>query len=537
MKPLIAYLSDKNPWLVGAMAALIAGLLIANVWKLKQATPPAPAPMPERAAILDRDGNTLAANEPAYSLWMDPNTFLAPCEAGGCQVGPQHASRIAPLLAALADTPPIQASVRAKLSHGLQYLPSQRFIYLAYHVPPAVVAKLKPLQLPGLNWESSQKRLYPEGPLFAHALGFTVKDPSGHGLEGLEWVADNRLRTEADNAGKIAPLSTTLDSALQTKARNALQATLRPHPALAGAVVIADARTGAVLSMVSAPDFDPNDETSFRNPLRQDRILNNAVANAFPLEGLIAPLLVAQALNEHVVTPETRFAQGSTVAELVRNPTPTVTAVLLRHMQPQTNYAHLDRLGFGLDLRMPGISQGVYGGLTDWRDWTPAIHATLGHEVRANLMQILQAYQPIATDGRLRRLRLIATPDADNCPPGASPSQDCARVVSPENAATLRRLMAADGPHATIGTLSALPHNHSQPGTRAIRIGMTPTDAPRYLVGVLLHHRTGGKSALMPAATALFNTLMDQIDQTQDRAFAHGRDTRLPSMQATQAGV
>lgn len=110
-------------------------------------------------------------------------------------------------------------------------------------------------------------------------------------------------------------------------------------------------------------------------------------------------------------------------------------------------------------------------------------------------------------------------------------------MVSPETAATLRRLMAAGGPHVTIGTLSSLPTNHAQPGTHAIRIGMTPTDAPRYLVGVLLHHRTGGKSALMPAAMTLFNTLMDQLDKTQDRAFAHGHDTRLPSMQTTQANV
>lgn len=51
---------------------------------------------------------------------------------------------------------------------------------------------------------------------------------------------------------------------------------------------------------------------------------------------------------------------------------------------------------------------------------------------------------------------------------------------------------------------------------------MTPADAPRYLVGVLLHNRSGDRNALMPAATDFFNTLMDQLDRPRDRAFAHG---------------
>lgn len=102
-------------------------------------------------------------------------------------------------------------------------------------------------------------RVYPFGNIFSHVLGYS--DNGGSGIEGAyhskllschanvlyrasAYISEERLI--GDN------LYTTLDSALQTTCYYALGNNK-------GAVVVLDIKTGAVLAMVSKPDFDPND--------------------------------------------------------------------------------------------------------------------------------------------------------------------------------------------------------------------------------------------------------------------------------------
>lgn len=102
-------------------------------------------------------------------------------------------------------------------------------------------------------------RVYPFGNVFCHVIGYS--DNGGSGIEGayhsklLSCHANIFYRAKAmiseerlygDN------LYTSLDSKLQTSCYNALGNNK-------GAVVVLDVKTGAVLSMVSKPDYDPND--------------------------------------------------------------------------------------------------------------------------------------------------------------------------------------------------------------------------------------------------------------------------------------
>lgn len=102
-------------------------------------------------------------------------------------------------------------------------------------------------------------RVYPYGNIFSHVVGYC--DNGGSGLEGayhskmLSCHANifYRIKTMINDERLVGDnIYTTLDSELQTSCYNALGNNK-------GAVIIMDVKTGAVLSMVSKPDYDPND--------------------------------------------------------------------------------------------------------------------------------------------------------------------------------------------------------------------------------------------------------------------------------------
>lgn len=106
--------------------------------------------------------------------------------------------------------------------------------------------------------EGKEKRVYPYGRVFAHAVGY---DSNGRG--GIELSKNPQLLTshaflleQVENGFKDQKnpgdnIITTLDAKLQQVAYDALGNNQ-------GAVVVMEADTGRILVLVSKPDFDPN---------------------------------------------------------------------------------------------------------------------------------------------------------------------------------------------------------------------------------------------------------------------------------------
>lgn len=144
----------------------------------------------------------------------------------------------------------------------------------------------------------SQKREYTGGAVFAHVLGYV--NPN-YGITGLESKYDQYLMGANDisitqyiknlieNKGMVKKedkkgddLITTLDSNVQKQAYNLLNSTGQK-----GAVVALNPKTGDILSMVSAPSFDPNDSqlTASWKTISTDKnrpLLNRAVSGLYP---------------------------------------------------------------------------------------------------------------------------------------------------------------------------------------------------------------------------------------------------------------
>ncbi len=191
----------------------------------------------------------------------------------------------------------------------------------------------------------SYDRIYPYQDVLAHVLGYlgpvTVEDLKARsGLEpsstvgkmGLELVFDRRLQgsagqrvIEIDALGEQQrvlheqppqpgeTMETTLDPILSTVAHEALGART-------GSVIIGDASTGEILSMVSKPGFDPTvlsnpaedpaQERQRRNQVAnwlQDpaqRFFNRGIAGAYPPGSVFKMITALSGLQHDAMTPE-----------------------------------------------------------------------------------------------------------------------------------------------------------------------------------------------------------------------------------------
>ncbi|MET0831934.1 MAG: penicillin-binding transpeptidase domain-containing protein, partial [Acidimicrobiia bacterium] len=161
------------------------------------------------------------------------------------------------------------------------------------------------------------RRSYPQGPLYAHLVGYSTVL---FGNTGLEASRSDDLVSDRDSTisgvlnallgGDLRPrgLRLTIDNDLQTTAATAL-GTLR------GAVVALDPETGGILAMVSYPSFNPNrligsdaagaGEAIEQNPSQP--LLNRATDTTYNPGSTFKTVVTAAGLGGGSVNPETTF--------------------------------------------------------------------------------------------------------------------------------------------------------------------------------------------------------------------------------------
>ncbi|MED5518540.1 MAG: penicillin-binding protein 2, partial [Pseudomonadota bacterium] len=149
---------------------------------------PAAAPLATgRADIVDRNGVLLATSLRAASLYADPTEIIDPAAAA------------AQLTGVLTDLKP--AHIAAKL------VQPKRFVWIKRHLTPTETFTVNRLGIPGLHFQTEERRVYPHGALAAHVTGFAGVDDTG--LAGLEKALDSRIR------GDQTPVRTSIDVRLQ----------------------------------------------------------------------------------------------------------------------------------------------------------------------------------------------------------------------------------------------------------------------------------------------------------------------------------
>jgi cell division protein FtsI (penicillin-binding protein 3) len=225
-----------------------------------------------RADIVDRNGTLLATDYPKTSLYADPAEVLDPAAAARA------------LAAALYGAD--QAELMARLSEP------RRFVWLKRHIGEAERRAVVRLGLPGIGFRSEWHRIYPQGALAAHLVGYVGVE--NQGLTGIESSFEDRL---TDPGTSATPLLLTLDLGVQEVVRSELAAARARFAARGASGIVLDVATGELLASVSLPDFDPNRY----GRADSEALFNRNTLGTYELGSLFKLFTVAMALDAGVI--------------------------------------------------------------------------------------------------------------------------------------------------------------------------------------------------------------------------------------------
>jgi cell division protein FtsI (penicillin-binding protein 3) len=228
----------------------------------------------ERGEITDRNGVLLATSLGMISVYADPRKVLDPADA---------ATQLARVLPDINE-----ATIRARLAS------TRSFVYVKRDLTPRQEYDVNRLGLPGIYFQREDRRIYPQGRIVSHVLGFS--DVDNHGLAGIEKFMDERLR-----ASETLQLS--IDLRIQNVARQELADAVQKFHALGGAALVMDVHTGELLAMVSLPDFDPNEPGAASDDAR----FNRATLGVYEMGSTFKIFNTAMALDTGTTTLAGRY--------------------------------------------------------------------------------------------------------------------------------------------------------------------------------------------------------------------------------------
>ncbi|NBB98613.1 MAG: penicillin-binding protein 2 [Alphaproteobacteria bacterium] len=244
-----------------------------------------------RADITDRNGRVLATNLATHALYAETRRMVDPQRAA------RELGRIFPDMDA--------ERLAARFTD-----PARKFVWVRTRLSPEQQQAVHDIGEPGLMFGPRKMRVYPNGRIAAHVLGGArfgeqgVRAAELLGVAGAELFFEERLR---DPARATEPLRLSIDLPLQATITEVLSGGMTVLNARGASAVMMDAQTGEVLSLVSLPDFDPNDRPA--PPTEGDPadspIFNRAVQGYYELGSVMKSFAVAQALDQGDVTPDT----------------------------------------------------------------------------------------------------------------------------------------------------------------------------------------------------------------------------------------
>ena len=174
-------------------------------------------------------------------------------------------------------------------------LSQKKFFYLEKKMSPEKFYKVRLLGEKSLIPEQKITRIYPQGNLFSHLVGQI--DDNNNGISGLEKSFDEELKSNEE------PIKLTLDTNIQFLIREELIKAQEIFKNIGSTSILMNVNTGAILSMVSLPDFDLNK----RKKINDVNYINRATKGVYELGSVFKTFTFAAGLNEGVITSTTKF--------------------------------------------------------------------------------------------------------------------------------------------------------------------------------------------------------------------------------------
>jgi cell division protein FtsI (penicillin-binding protein 3) len=484
--------------------------------------------VPQRGAIVDRNGDLLASSLNVPSLFVRPR-----------KLGPDDRSRLPELAKALGM--PL-AAVKGKAAS------EQPFVWLKRQTTPQVAEAVARLGIAGVDRVEEPRRFYPHGQTAAHVLGFVNVDSQG--LAGLERRFDDEIRGDAqeievarDAHGRVfhkgafatkplegAEIALTLDAQLQAVTERELAAGVAAAKARAGAALVLDPATGEILALANHPTFNPNDPTDRTGHDWKGRSRNRVLTDPYEPGSTYKAILAAAAIDRGVVRAgdqifcengRYRYANKTihdvhphgwlTVADAIQVSSNICAAKIADRLGKERYYQYLRDFGFGTrtGIELPGEEPGILRHVNGWARIDLATHG-FGQGVSVTPLQLAAAFGAIANGGNLMKpflVRRVTAPSGEVLREGRPAA--VRRVLKPESARIvkemLRRVVEERGGTGGKARVEGYPvagktgtAQKVTPGARGYSgkyigsfVGFLPVDRPRAVILVMIDEPAG----------------------------------------------
>jgi cell division protein FtsI (penicillin-binding protein 3)/stage V sporulation protein D (sporulation-specific penicillin-binding protein) len=303
-------------------------------------------------------------------------------------------------------------------------------------------------KISGIGFEDEFIRYYPEASLSAHILGFVGRDENGQekGYFGLEGFFDRELRgregllkVDRDALGRPILLGkylnfekvegrsiiTTIDRRIQYLAESVLASGLEKYQATAGGIIVMDSKTGKIKALASLPSYAPEKFSEFPT----ESFKNPNVASLYEPGSTFKVLVMAAALNEDLVTPETtcdicdqpinigeftiktwneEYHPNSTMTDVIKNSDNTGMVFVARKLGATLMQEYLRRFGFGQKTGIE-LEEEVTSRLKTDKEFREIDLATnaFGQGIAITPIQLITAVNAIANNGYLIKPTLV----------------------------------------------------------------------------------------------------------------------------------
>jgi cell division protein FtsI (penicillin-binding protein 3) len=424
----------------------------------------------KRGTIFDRRGREFAVSLEASSIAVRPK-MITDADAAARELAGALKKPVAEIRRLLAVNKP--------------------FVWVKRPATPKEVEAVRAKRLKYVQFVVETRRYYPNRSLAAPVIGFTGMD--GRGMEGIEYYYDDQLRGadasvrvlkdalgndfQAEPAGEMETsgknLVLTLDQTVQHIAETALQESVEKTKARAGLAIVMAPKTGAILAIAQAPNFNPNSPEE----VKKAGWRNRSITDPFEPGSTLKVFSAAAALEHTALTPKSSFncENGAyrvgknvvhdvhrygvlTLADIIKFSSNIGAIKITEKVGPEKLHQTLTQFGFGrkTGIDSPGETPGLLTAPRKWSDIDTAA-ISFGHGISVSAIQLVSAFAAIANDGVLMKPHLVASvADRQGQVLQQTTPQAVRQVVSPRTAATLREILATVvGPGGT-GTQAAM---------------------------------------------------------------------------------
>ena len=514
---------------------------------------------PERGNIFDANGELLAGNTAAYTLYARANAV-------------RDAEKTARALSSL--LPLSYESLRAKLSDR-----SSSEIVLLRRAEKETVAAVEGTNLQGIYYARDNRRVYPYGALGCQVLGFSSSD--GAGLTGIEKQYESYLagtkgeilyetdlvgvEIEGTGASYIPAedgldVTLTLDVRIQSLAEEVMARALEEHGAKAARCVVLDPSDFSVLAMVNLPSYDLNDiprgDALELNALSRNALISDAYEPGSTFKIVTAAANIEEYLrgNKSAYSPQTVFSssrtrnvEGSaircwsdhkngkhanlTLAGALNNSCNPCFVDIVLALGKETFYDYLEKFRFGsaTGIDFSGEAIGMLLPESTLKN-SDLARIGFGQSIAVTPLQLACAAAAAVNGGYYYAPRLVKSISSED---GAvyleSGKRLLCRTVSEETSEILSSMLEGvvkegSGKQAYVeglrvagktGTAQKYENGHIAAGKYVSSfVGYFPADDPRYLVLVIVDEPQGsyyGSTVAAPCAGEIFRGIAETI--------------------------